>query len=89
MRRQVEHKLQPVRVGEYRYRHEAELAAGILEDAGIPYRMLVDDAGGADLGLTMLHPATLWVRAVDADAARDLIAWDDDSDPPTTMAGEA
>jgi hypothetical protein len=90
MTRQVDRKLQPVRVGVYRYRHEAELAGGILADAGIPYRLLVDDAGGADLGLTMLHPASLWVRAVDEEAARELIAWEeDDSDPVSAAPGEA
>jgi hypothetical protein len=81
MTRQVDRKVQPVRVGEYRYRHEAELAAGILADAGIPYRLQCDDAGGADLGLSMLHPAVLWVRAVDVDAALDLIAWEEDDKP--------
>ena len=78
MTRQVDLKVQPVRVGEYRYRHEAELAAGILDSAGIPYRIQFDDAGGADLGLSMLHPAVLWVRAIDVEAARELIAWDEE-----------
>jgi len=77
MTKQVDLKVRPVRVGEYRYRHEAELAAGILESAGIPYRIQRDDAGGADLGLSMLHPAVLWVRAIDAEAALELIAWEE------------
>ncbi len=80
----VDRKVQEVRVGEYRYRHEAEFAAGFLEDAGIPYRLQIDDAGGADLGLGMLSPALLWVRAVDADVARDLIALDEDEPEPPT-----
>jgi len=74
----VDRKVQEVRVGEYRYRHEAEFAAGFLEDAGIPYRLQIDDAGGAGLGLGMLHPAVLWVRSVDADVARDLVALDEE-----------
>jgi len=78
MTNRVDLKVQPVKVGEYRYRHEAELAAGILESAGIPYRLLFDDAGGAELGLSVLHPAELWVRAIDADAALELIAWEED-----------
>jgi hypothetical protein len=77
----VERKLQEVPIGEYRYRHEAEFAAGFLEDAGIPYRLQIDDAGGADLGLSMLRPAVLWVRGVDADVARDLVALDDEDEP--------
>lgn len=79
MTERVERKLQPVRIAEYRYRHEAELAGGILASAGIPYRLQFDDAGGADLGLSFLHSAVLWVRAVDADAARELVAWDEDA----------
>ena len=74
MTAKVDRKLQEVPVAEYRYRHEAEFAAGFLEDAGIPYRLQIDDAGGADLGLAMLRPAVLWVRAVDAEAARDLVS---------------
>jgi hypothetical protein len=65
-------------VAQYRYRHEAEFAAGILADAGIHYRLQLDDAGGADLGLSLLRPAVIWVRSVDAVDARDLVAWDDD-----------
>lgn len=81
MTRHIDRKVQPVRVGEYRYRHEAELAAGILASAGIPYRLQYDDAGGAELGLSVLHPAVLWVRAIDADSARELIAWEEDDAP--------
>jgi hypothetical protein len=69
----VDRKLQHVAVAEFRYRHEAELAAGFLEDAGIPFRLQTDDAGGADLGLSMLRPSILWVRAVDAEVARELV----------------
>lgn len=78
MTNRVDRKIQPVRVGEYRYRHEAELAAGILDSAGIPYRLQFDDAGGAELGLSMHHPTILWVRAIDAEAALELIAWEED-----------
>jgi Putative prokaryotic signal transducing protein len=74
----IDRKLEEVAVGEFRYRHEAEFAAGFLKDAGIPYRLQIDDAGGADLGLLHQHPAVLWVRAVDADAARELLATDEE-----------
>jgi len=68
----IDKKLQQVAVGEYTYRHEAEFAAGFLADAGIPFRLQVDDAGG-DLGLTLGRPAIVWVRAVDADRAREVL----------------
>lgn len=78
----VEKKLREVAVAEYRYRHEAEFAAGFLEDAGIPYRLQRDDAGGADLGLSMLRPSVLWVRAMDAEVARDLVSLEEDDPEP-------
>ena len=74
MSKQTDRKLEHVPVAEFRYRHEAELAAGFLADAGIPFRLQADDAGGADLGLSLLRPSILWVRAVDQELARDLIA---------------
>lgn len=80
----VDRKLRQVRIAEYRYRHEAEFAAGFLEDAGIPYRLQIDDAGGADLGLSMQRPSAVWVRAVDADVARDLLSMDEEGLPATT-----
>ena len=66
-----------VRVAEYLYRHEAEFAAGFLRDAGIPFRLQIDDAGGADAGVTIGRPAVLWVRADDEEEARGLLGLDD------------
>lgn len=74
MSQKVDLKLRAVRIAEYRYRHEAEFAAGFLDDAGIPYRLQIDDAGGADLGLSMLHPSAIWVRSTDERIARELLA---------------
>ena len=65
-----------VAVAEYLYRHEAELAAGFLRSAGVPFRLQVDDAGGADAGVTIARPAVLWVRAEDADEAREILELD-------------
>ena len=73
-------ELEEVAVGQFRYRHEAEFAAGFLRDAGIPYRLQIDDAGGADLGLLNQRPAVLWVRAMDAEAAREILAPEGDTD---------
>jgi len=64
-------------VARFRHRHEAELAAGFLRDAGIPYRLQIDDAGGVDFGTTFSRPPVLWVRADDADEARELIGVDE------------
>ena len=60
----------------FRYRHEAELAAGFLLDAGIPYRLQIDDAGGVDFGTTFSRPPVLWVRAADEADARELLELD-------------
>jgi len=60
-------------VAEFNYRHEAEFAAGFLDDAEIPYRLQTDDAGGIDIGVGMGRPARLWVRGEDADEARELL----------------
>jgi Putative prokaryotic signal transducing protein len=58
-----------VRIAEFVYRHEAEFAAGFLDDAGIPYLLQAD----SDLGVTVSQPARIWVRAEDAEAARDAL----------------
>jgi hypothetical protein len=67
-----EEGLELVPVAEFRYRHEAEFAAGLLADAGLPFRLQVDDAGG-DLGLTLGRLAVLWVRAADEERAREVL----------------
>jgi hypothetical protein len=67
-------KLVEVRAAEFRYRHEAEFAAGFLDDAGIPYRLQVDDPA---MGLTIASPAVLWVRAVDLEEVREVLHMDD------------
>ncbi len=54
------------------YRHEAELARGFLDDAGIESALFVDDAGG-NLGLTLENEALLLVRADDAERARGVL----------------
>lgn len=63
-------------IAEYLYRHEAEFAAGFLRDAGIPFRLQIDDAGGADAGVTIARPARIWVRAEDEEDARSLLGLD-------------
>ena len=55
---QVEKKLQNVAVASYEYRHDAEFAAGFLDDAGIPYRLQIDDPGlGISVGVAATSPS--------------------------------
>ena len=65
-------------VARFGHRHEAELAAGFLIDAGIPYRLQIDDAGGVDFGTTFSRPPVLWVRAADVDEARELLGLEEE-----------
>ena len=63
-------KLREVVVATYGYRHEAEFAAGFLDDAGIPYRLQIDDPA---LGITMSTSAKIWVAAMDERRARAVL----------------
>lgn len=60
----------PVEVSRYRWRHEAEMARGLLEDAGIRSAVVADDIGGAYAGIA---PARLVVAPEDAARARELL----------------
>ncbi|HEY7472931.1 MAG TPA: DUF2007 domain-containing protein [Gemmatimonadota bacterium] len=62
----------PVEVARFRYRHEAEMALGILEDEGIPGVVLADDGGGAYPGL--LGRARVVVPTEHAARARAVLA---------------
>ncbi len=61
----------PVEVARYRWRHEAEMALGILEDEGIPGAVLADDIGGAYVGI---GEARIVVPAEHADRAQAVLA---------------
>lgn len=59
----------------FQHRHEAELAAGYLEDAGIRAMVDVEDAGGAYAGLSMRpNPARVLVRSEELREARRLLS---------------
>ena len=60
-------------VARYHYRHQAELAHGYLESAGVDVALLIDDAGGMDVGLAFVNPARLVVRAEDETRAREVL----------------
>lgn len=62
----------------YSWRHEAEFAAGFLKDAGIPYRLQIDDPS---LGISVSSAATLWVLGADEARARDVLDINDQHTP--------
>ena len=57
----------------FHYRHEAELAHGYLESAGVDSALHIDDAGGMDVGLAFVNPARIVVRAEDEERARQVL----------------
>ena len=63
-----------VEIARFHYRHEAELARGYLQHAGIPCLLNVDDAGGAEVGLSFGIPARLRVLADHAVEARRVLS---------------
>ena len=60
-------------VARFHYRYEAELARGYLESAGVDSALLIDDAGGMDVGLAFVNPARLVVREDDEERARSVL----------------
>ena len=60
-------------VARFHYRHEAELARGYLESAGVDSALLIDDAGGMNVGLAFVNPARLVVRDEDKQRARGVL----------------
>ena len=60
-------------VARFHYRHEAELARGYLESAGVDSALFIDDAGGMDVGLAFVNPARLIVRVEDEERARRVL----------------
>ena len=60
-------------VARFHYRHEAEMAHGYLKSAGVDAALLIDDAGGMDVGLAFVNPARIVVRADDEERARSVL----------------
>jgi hypothetical protein len=69
----TDQKLREVAIAWYAFRHEAEFAAGFLDDAGIPYRMQLDDPV---LGSGMSSNATIWVLGMHERQAREVLELD-------------
>lgn len=63
------------------YRYEAEIAHNLLESAGIESILLIDDAGGMDVGLSFTNRARIMVRSEDVERARTVLG-EDESDRP-------
>ena len=72
-RRREGDRISTALVGRFHYRHEAELAHGYLESAGVDSALHIDDAGGMDVGLAFVNPARLLVRAEDEERAREVL----------------
>ena len=64
---------EPVVVARFHYRHQAELAYGFLQDAGIEAALFIDDAGGMEVGLAFANPARLMVHPDRVEEARDIL----------------
>lgn len=60
-------------VARFHYRHEAEMAHGYLESAGVNSILQIDDAGGMDVGLAFVNPARIVVRVEDEERARQVL----------------
>lgn len=73
---------EPVVVARFHYRHEAELAYGYLQDAGIEAGLFIDDAGGMEVGLAFSNPARLLVHPEQEEEARTALERAGILDPP-------
>ena len=60
-------------VARFHYRHEGELAHGYLKSAGVDTVLLIDDAGGMDVGLAFVNPARIVVRSEDEERAKRVL----------------
>jgi hypothetical protein len=60
-------------IARFGFRHEAEIAAGFLLDAGINSLLSADDAGGAGIGFSQYKSVRLLVLREDAERAREVL----------------
>ena len=63
----------PIVVGRFFYRHEAEFAKAYLDAAGIDSAIFADDAGGMEVPLSFSNSVRLLVHPDDADQAREIL----------------
>ena len=64
----------------FAYRHDAEFARNMLEDAGIRCVLIHDDAAGYQAGLAFINQARLIVREEDVAAARDVLGEEEEEE---------
>ena len=65
--------IEPVVLATYDSRHEAEIARGVLEDAGIVSAIHPDDAGSMEPALAFQGRVRLLVAGDEAGSARELL----------------
>ncbi|MCA9738800.1 MAG: DUF2007 domain-containing protein [Gemmatimonadota bacterium] len=65
---------EPVTIATFGYRHEAELAKGFLDDAGITSQLRVDDGSGIEAGMAFINTAKILVMPEDADRAAGVLS---------------
>ncbi len=70
-RRDPHHDVAVVRTFSYRY--QGEVARAVLDAAGIPCMLQVDDSGGSEIGMAFANPARLLVRVADLEEAEELL----------------
>ena len=49
------------------------MARAVLDAAGIPCMLQVDDSGGSEIGMAFANPARLLVRVKDLEEAEELL----------------
>ncbi len=64
----------PTEVAAFPHQHQAELARGFLEDAGIPAAVVGDAAGQIQYGAGFSSPARVLVRQADRHRALSILA---------------
>lgn len=61
---------EPIEIMRYHYRHQAEMAQGLLADAGIASAIVADDAGGMYAGIAAVR---LMVAPEDSARANEIL----------------
>jgi len=74
-------------VARYSSRHEAELAAGFLRDAGVDAIVRSDDASGWEPGLTFARSAWIAVREADTTRASEILQGSNVTQEPADTKG--
>jgi hypothetical protein len=60
-------------IARFHYRHEAELALGFLEGAGLHAAVFMDDGGGSEAGMGFVRPGRIVVGERDRPEAIEVL----------------